>query len=82
MMSCGPADVCEEAVNKMTGECGFGSGAAIDGTIGECVDLRECNAECAVDADCEEIAEQSDPANPRQPNAYEQCLSDCQINAP
>ena len=66
---CGAADVCEEAVDKLVGECGLGAGAGIDGTISECKDLVECRAECVVESDCEDIAEAKDD--------YADCLGDC-----
>ncbi|MBW2525205.1 MAG: hypothetical protein JRI23_13560, partial [Deltaproteobacteria bacterium] len=56
LTACG-GDECDDANDKLTGECGLGSGAAFDGTTGECKGLTKCLAECVVDADCDEILE-------------------------
>ena len=69
---CGPADYCEEALDKLVGECGFGDGASLPlgNPNGECKDELECSAECVVDSDCDDIAEADD-------NSYTKCLGKC-----
>ncbi len=67
---CTAIDVCDEAVDKLVGECGLGAGAGIDGSISECKDDVECHAECVLDNDCGDIAENKDD--------YAECLGDCQ----
>lgn len=65
---------CEEALDKLIGECGLGAGAAIPsnggGGVAECKDETECAAECVIEADCGDItsSDQSD---------YSDCIQDC-----
>jgi hypothetical protein len=67
--SCGPRDECEEAADKLVGECEF-SGYVLDNTIGECKDVRKCRAECVNDHSCTEVIESGDAS-------FTKCLSDC-----
>lgn len=69
---CGEATECDEALDKLTGECEMGAGASIDGTLGECEDVRRCVAKCIVKSKCKDI---TDP-NP-EPNRYDECVGDC-----
>ncbi|MEM9691854.1 MAG: hypothetical protein AAGA56_04880 [Myxococcota bacterium] len=68
---------CEDAVNKLTGECEAGQGvslqdeAAPDGVVVQCEGELECRAECILDASCDEVVD------PEQDNAYGQCLARC-----
>lgn len=72
--ACG-GDECDEANDKLVGECGLGSGAAIDGTTGECKDLTKCLAKCVIKADCDEILEPDE--EPDDIDDYEECLGEC-----
>ncbi len=71
---------CDEALDKLTGECGLGAGAAIPlsgGGVTECKDVKdsgqksECASECIIEADCSDIT--SDETD----NSYNECLADC-----
>lgn len=67
------ADVCEEAVDKLIGDCGLGAAAALPGGGGgviECKDETECVAQCVTDADCADITS-SDESD------YSDCIQEC-----
>jgi len=80
---------CEQAVTKLEGECGLGSGVSLpdsEGTI-ECYydkdgdsdngippNYSECIAGCVLDSACEDITDKvQDPAK----NPYWDCVRDC-----
>lgn len=75
--------VCEEAVTKLEGECGLGSGAAVplQGSSQECETdktqgtFSECAAGCVLDYPCEDITDKNQDPNK---NGYADCLGDCQ----
>ena len=74
---CGAGTVCEEAVDKLVGECEMGGGAAIDNTIGECADERECNARCIMKSSCNSITAPASEAG-----SYHECLAECATPTP
>ncbi len=67
------ATECNDALDKLLGECGF-SAAALDGAIVQCEDRPLCEAECVLDSDCEDIV--STDAN----NSYDKCRAECAKN--
>ena len=69
--ACG-GDPCEDALDKLTGECGLGAGVGVNGgkNAAECKDRNECMANCVNASSCEDITS----ANSK----YQTCLSDCQ----
>ncbi|MEM9695293.1 MAG: hypothetical protein AAGA56_22310 [Myxococcota bacterium] len=63
---------CEDAVQKLTGECSFGQGASLQGgPVVECKDSAECRAECILDASCDEIVSEDGDTE------YATCLALC-----
>jgi hypothetical protein len=68
-------DECDEANDKLVGECGLGSGAAFDDSTGECDDLTECLAKCINKADCDEILEPDEDLDDL--DDYEECVGEC-----
>jgi hypothetical protein len=74
--ACGHDTACDEAVAKLVDECELGSGASVSGGTAECKDLVECDSECVVENDCEDI---TDPVQD-QNNPYTRCLGDCRAN--
>ena len=76
---------CEQAVTKLEGECGLGSGVGLQldpsAGNGECIDDKdigafpECSAGCVLDSACEDITDKNQ--NPKD-NPYADCLADCQ----
>lgn len=72
--ACG-GDECDEANDKLVGECGVGSGASFANGTGECKDLTKCLAECVIDADCDEILEPDEDVD--DIDDYEQCVGNC-----
>ena len=75
---CG-GSVCEQAIRKLEGECGLGSGVAVPLGNGneECRNdsdtntYTECAAGCVLDSACEDITDKD------QDNGYFDCLADC-----
>jgi hypothetical protein len=71
LASCGFETVCDEAVNKMVSECELGDGAAVGPPGSRCEDNVECNAECVLDNDCDDIT------RPAGEGSYHECVADC-----
>jgi hypothetical protein len=73
-IGCGGGTVCDEAVSKLADECDLGGAVGVPGAPGivECKERVSCNAECVIEASCEQIV--SDKAD----NAYRRCLAECQ----
>lgn len=77
------ATTCEQAVTKLEGECGLGTGVSVPNTGGshECIDdkdqgiFAECSAGCILDYACEDITDKDQSA---KNNPYIRCLGDCQ----
>ena len=62
--------VCDDAVAKLAGECGLGSNAAL-ANGGDCKDLTECEADCVLESECDEITDKD------ADSGFFDCLSDC-----
>jgi hypothetical protein len=73
---CAATTICEEAVDKLVGECAMGSGASIDDEIGECIDLRQCIAKCINKAACGSITR---PV--QEGGSYHLCVANCEAEA-
>ena len=69
---CGATTVCEDAVDKLTGECEMGAGASLENQIGECVDLTACIAKCVNKSSCIAITK---PVS--EGGSYHECVADC-----
>jgi hypothetical protein len=69
---CADSTVCEDAVDKLVGECEMGAGAALEGQIGECVDETECIARCVNKSSCSAI---TTPA--AKGGKYNECVAAC-----
>jgi hypothetical protein len=69
--ACGDTTACDDALDKLTGECGLGSGALL-GDLGECKDRTECFAKCVNKADCDDITND-------KVDKYDTCMNDCYL---
>jgi hypothetical protein len=69
--ACG-GNPCEDALDKLTGECGLGSGVTIDfgKNAAECKDRNECVAKCVNDSSCDDITSLN--------SKYQTCVGECQ----